>query len=195
MADKKGWAIVGGILLCAAAAAAQAQRRGNEKPQPQTVSAPDVYRAPSVFTELPGKIVLDLKRRGCTIPQQAYTREKTNIIRGEFARAGETDWAVLCSMHGVSRILVYWNGSEHDPAEIAQLSDQVFLQKDAAGQALFLRGISAVGKEFIWKHYRAYGGTRPPRIDHQGIDDAFLEKASTTWYLYEGKWVQLTGSD
>ena len=29
--------------------------------------------------------------------------------------------------------------------------------------------------------------------DHQGIDDAFLEKASVTYYWYEGKWLDPSG--
>jgi hypothetical protein len=33
------------------------------------------------------------------------------------------------------------------------------------------------------------------RIDHNGIDDAFLEKASITWYWYKGRWMQLQGAD
>jgi hypothetical protein len=45
------------------------------------------------------------------------------------------------------------------------------------------------------RHYRAYGGPEPPPIDHHGIDDAFLEKGSITWYFYRGKWLQLTGAD
>jgi hypothetical protein len=32
-------------------------------------------------------------------------------------------------------------------------------------------------------------------MNHQGIDDAFLEKASVTYYYYRGKWLQLTGAD
>jgi hypothetical protein len=44
-------------------------------------------------------------------------------------------------------------------------------------------------------HYRAYGGPKPPPIDHQGIDDAFLEKASVTFYFHKGNWLQLTGAD
>jgi hypothetical protein len=33
----------------------------------------------------------------------------------------------------------------------------------------------------------------PPPIDHDCIDDAFLEKASITWYWHDGDWVQLQG--
>jgi hypothetical protein len=45
------------------------------------------------------------------------------------------------------------------------------------------------------RHYRGYGGPQPPPIDHHGIDDAFLEKASITWYFNNGKWLRLQGAD
>jgi len=44
-----------------------------------------------------------------------------------------------------------------------------------------LSEISAVDRKFILRHYRAYGGPNPPPIDHNGIDDSFLEKASVIW--------------
>jgi hypothetical protein len=117
------------------------------------------------------------------------------VIRGRFAKAGQLDWAVLCSVHGVSRILVYWNGREQNPAEIARFEDRFYLDKDAVGKSLFRRVIDPVNERFILKHYRAYGGPTPPPIDHQGIDDAFIGKASVTWYFYDEKWIKLTGAD
>ena len=50
--------------------------------------------------------------------------------------------------------------------------------------------LAVLACDFIMRHYRAYGGPRPPPIEHQGIDDAFLEKASVTWYFYNGKWLR-----
>jgi hypothetical protein len=101
----------------------------------------------------------------------------------------------LCSTGGTSRILVFRNGSEKDPAAIAAREDRIYLQGTDATTAGYSRGISAVGKDFILRHYKAYGGPKPPPIDHQGIDDAFIEKASITWYFYDGKWWRLTGAD
>lgn len=150
---------------------------------------------PAAFPELPGSVVRELQRRGCTIPQEAFSKRAHNAIRGEFARAGQTDWAVLCSVKGVSTILVFWNGSENAPAEIAPAEDRNYLQTITATEIGFSRGISAVGKDFILRHYQAYGGPTPPPIDHQAIDDAFIEKASVTWYLQGGKWLRLTGAD
>jgi hypothetical protein len=118
----------------------------------------------------------ELQRRGCTIPQEAFTKKRHNVIRGVFAKPGQSDWAVLCSVKGVSTILVFWNGSEKNPAEIARMEDRNFLQGITADQIGFARGITPVGKDFIIRHYNAYGGTKPPPVDHHGIDDAFIEK-------------------
>src|SRR5947208_17097962 len=61
------------------------------------------------------------------IPQEAFspanTKKANNVIKGEFARPGQTDWAVLCSVKGVSTILVFWNGSENNPAALLPAAD------------------------------------------------------------------------
>ena len=151
--------------------------------------------SPSAFSEIPINIVRELQRRGCTIPQTVYSKKPHNVIRGYFARPGQTDWAILCSVKGVSTILVFGSGSEKNPAEIATLEDRIFLQGISPDKTGYSRAITPVGKDFIMRHYDAYGGEKPPPTDHQGIDDAFLEKASVVWYFYDGKWMKLTGAD
>jgi hypothetical protein len=150
---------------------------------------------PAGFPQIPRNIVRELRRRGCTVPQETFSNKPNNVIRGEFAKSGQTDWAVLCSVNGVSTILVFWNASETSPAAIAPLEDRNFIQGITPGKIGFSRGIAPVGRDFIMRHYNAYGGPEPPQIDHQGIDDAFLEKASVTWYFERGKWLKLTGAD
>jgi len=150
---------------------------------------------PTAFPMLPLAVVRDLQHRGCTIPQEAFSKTPSNVVSGQFARRGQTDWAVLCSIHGVSSILVFWNGSAVSPAELARSEDKTYLQGLGGEKIGFSRGIAAIGSDFIMEHYRAYGGPKPPRIDHQGINDAFLEKASVVQYFFDGKWLQLTGSD
>jgi hypothetical protein len=105
------------------------------------------------------------------------------------------DWALLCSVNRVSTILVFWNGSEKNAAKVATMEDRIFLQGITPDRIGFSRAIAPVGKDFIMRHYRAYGGPKPPNIDHQGIDDTFIEKASTTHYFHQGKWLKLTGAD
>jgi hypothetical protein len=65
----------------------------------------------------------------------------------------------------------------------------------AVNQIGYSRAISPVGREFIMRHHQGYGGVKPPPIDHQGIDDAFVGKASVVLYFYRGKWLELTGAD
>jgi hypothetical protein len=154
-----------------------------------------VRLSPTAFPELPRNVVRELQRRGCTVPQEAFTKKPHNVIRGEFGKPGETDWAVLCSVKGVSTILVFWNGSENNSGAIASMEDRNFLQGITANEIGYSRGIRPAGKDFIMRHNQAYGGPKPPPIDHQGIDDAFIEKASVTWYFHEGKWLKLTGAD
>ncbi|MCZ6760793.1 MAG: hypothetical protein O7D29_10570, partial [Gemmatimonadetes bacterium] len=79
--------------------------------------------------------------------------------------------------------------------ELASRPDRGYLQSIGNGQIGFSRQLSTDGRELMLAHYRAYGGPKPPPIDHQGIDDSFLEKASIVLYFHEGKWLQLTGAD
>ena len=55
--------------------------------------------------------------------------------------------------------------------------------------------IDSVGKNFIVEHRKDYGDPAPPPIDHDGIEDRFLEKGSTVHYFDGGQWLSLTGSD
>jgi hypothetical protein len=150
---------------------------------------------PAVFRELPINLIKELERRGCTIPQETYSKKRNNVIKGAFAKPGQTDWAVLCSVKGVSTILVFWNGSEKNPAALAPTEDRIYIQGVKKYQFWYSRGIRAIGRDFIMRHHQAYGGPQPPPINHQGIDDALVEKTSVVWYFYEGQWLKLTGAD
>ena len=136
-----------------------------------------------------------LQRRGCTIPQVPMIDGRHNVIVGEFLKPGQTDWAVLCSVGGVSSILVFWNGSETNPAEIVKRKDLDRLQSGVGDQIVFSSAIASVGRGYILEHYKAYGGEKPPAIDHQGINDIFYGKASEVLYFYRGSWLHLTGAD
>jgi len=142
----------------------------------------------SKFAALPDGIQQDLRHRGCTIPQPLDTRKLQNVIRGTFRDPKQTDWAVLCDIgpKNTSMILVYWNGNPSHPA---------VLERQPLLNAPCWRTIDAVGKAYIMEHYRAYGGPRPPVIDHQGIDVGICDKASTISYLHRGRWLTLTGAD
>ena len=96
----------------------------------QTPPARIVQLSPAAIPGLPANLVKELERRGCTIPQEAPTKKSSNVIKGAFAKPGQTDWAALCSVNGVSTILVFWKGSEKNPAALAPWKDSNYL--DAA---------------------------------------------------------------
>lgn len=79
-------------------------------------------------------------------------------------------------------------------SEIARFADKNFLQADG-GEITFSRTMSAVDRKYILDHYQVYGGPKPPPINHQGIDDGFMGKASVVRYFDRGHWLRLQGAD
>jgi len=155
---------------------------------------------PNAFTELPASVTADLNRRGCMIPQvpDGVGLEKPgphNVIKGEFAKPGQTDWAVLCSVNRVSSILIYWNGSVKGVSEIEKRPDLLHLQGWGGNRIIYDRHIAPAAAGTIMKDYQGNGGPKPPPLDHLGIDDQFVGKASVVQYFYDGKWLHLTGAD
>jgi hypothetical protein len=149
---------------------------------------------PDAFAELPPAVVSELRRRGCQIPQPPASAP-VNVIRGEFFAAGSRDWAVLCSARRSVSVLVFPEGSAAGVRELAAFAEDTHIQDFGRGVMEYSRGITPVGRDYILEHYQAHGGPAPPPIDHQGINDAFLEKASVVHYFYQGKWLGLTGAD
>jgi hypothetical protein len=74
-------------------------------------------------------------------------------------------------------------------------ADANTLQSGGSTAIEYSRAIAPLGHEYILMHYRTYGGPEPPAIDHQGISDSFVGKASVVHYFYAGKWLELTGAD
>jgi hypothetical protein len=176
------------VLICSTQANAQDKK--------QLADNEIVRLSPTAFPHLPKSIMRYLQARGCTVPQTFDNATPHNVIRGQFAKRGQFDWAVLCSRNRVSSILIFWNGSTRTVAEIAKTPDDDFLQTvNSNGKQGFSRFIGVVGKNFILEHYKRYGGTKPPPISHQGIEDGFVEKASMVHYFYRRRWLELQGSD
>jgi len=147
------------------------------------------------FPELPAAVAGVLRARNCRVPQPSPEGPPRNVIRGEFFAKGEAGWAVFCSANHSTALLAFRNDRDTNPDTVNTSEDRHYLQGLDGSQIGYSREITAAGRDFILRHYRAYGGPEPPPIDHQGIDDAFLEKASITWYFYQGKWLRLQGAD
>ena len=147
------------------------------------------------FPQLPPVVAAVLRGRHCTVPQPSPAGAPRNVIRGEFFAKGAMGWAVLCSVNSSTALLAFRDGLDTNPRTLSTSEDLGYLQELEHGKFSYSRLITAVSRGFIMDHYRAYGGPAPPPIGHQGIDDAFLEKASVTWYHHKGQWLRLQGAD
>jgi hypothetical protein len=156
-----------------------------------------VRLAPPAFSNLSRAIRRYLERRGCRIPQSFARKDPHNVIRGRFTRAGQVDTAVLCSNSTSSSILVFRGGTTSDVAELAPQPDSTFLQAiDARGNFGYSREVEVASASHIRQHHEEFGGAEPPdRIDHDGLEDIFVEKASIIWYWDAAQWLMLQGSD
>ena len=151
---------------------------------------------PDAFPDMPAVVRTELKKRGCTIPQSPEVDEQpNNVVRGRFTSAGQRDIAVLCSVKGVSTVLVFRGGTVTSIAELAPMEDAGFLQTTGPGSIAFSRVLGVARPEHIRLYYKEFGGPTPPTLDHDGINDAFAGKASTVRYWFRGKWLELTGMD
>ena len=153
---------------------------------------------PSAFPDLPRDIAAELERRGCRIPQATfYDSQPHNVISGEFARRGQTDWAVLCSTNGVSELLVFWGGEHRCPNRLPHGADRGCFQ-DVMGDGTMAYSclIARADEKYITEKLALYRMSETaPLIDHDGINDIFAEKASSVLYCHEGRWLDLPGAD
>ncbi len=158
-----------------------------------------VRLAPSRFPAIPAGVKRDLERRGCRIPQLSEdtgVREPHNVIRGAFTGPHRVDWAILCSVYDTSQILVYRRGGAGATDSLGRRADRDYLQGLTAERIGFSREIGIATAADIRGYAEAYDGPAPPVVlDHLGIHDAFWGKFSGIYYLFDGKWLKLQGSD
>lgn len=146
------------------------------------IAQPKITRlAPAAFRAVPQRVRRDLVKRGCLVPQTSVDAAPHNAVHGAFLARGADDWAVLCSVRGSSSIVVYHDGKR--VASLATAADKTYIQSGARG--------AGSGAGFSRRILRI----RPPRADHDGIEDSFLEKGSTTWYFARARWRRIQGAD
>ena len=166
--------------------------------EPNITSKDNVTRlSPDAFAELPLEIREALKTRGCTIPQAYVPESPHNVIQARFTKADTLDIAVLCSRDQKSSILVFLGGLAEEMKELASEPDRMFLQGGVDGDIWFSRRIDVISPQTIRKYLEWHGDEVPdlPPLDHDGIDDNFVGKASVIWYWREGQWMGLPGAD
>jgi hypothetical protein len=140
------------------------------------------YMAPAAFPELPSSVVRELENRKCLVPQYPKTwkaPDHINVVRGEFAKTGQKDWAVVCSTPTEVSLLVFWNASDKGFAEVPLGTSDGYIVG------------GSVPKETLLEKYK--GKLPGVVIDHDafGITDA--NNRSIVRYFDAGKWIQLGG--
>ena len=151
--------------------------------------------APSAFADLPGAVRRDLEQRGCTIPQSYPDSAAHNVVRGTFTSGAQSDIAVLCLRDSTSSILVYRAATADSVIELAPMPHSRMELTSAGDVFTFSRAVGVADSTFIRTRFERYGGPKPPMLDHEGINDIFVGKASVVWYWHGGRWLQLQGSD
>jgi hypothetical protein len=150
---------------------------------------------PKAFTSLPAPVRAALERRKCFIPQSKEYPEPHNVIKGHFRSARQLDWAVLCSRNDSSQVFVFWAGRANRIDSLGPTSDMGYLQGLGPQGIGYSRVISAATPEQILEYAREFDGPIPPQPIHDGIEDAFVGKASWIAYFTGKKWISLAGAD
>jgi hypothetical protein len=91
-----------------------------------------------------------------------------------------------------SSILLFRHATDHHLEELARLADKNQLQRSGGGTVAYSRQIEPAGRASIVDHCRAHCDTEQPFIDHHGIGDHLVERASVSHYSCEGRWLRLS---
>lgn len=153
--------------------------------------------APEEITALPAAVRADLHRRGCTIPQAFTARKPANFAHGTFLGTEHDDWAVLCSIERSSRILVYPGGTAHGVVEVPNslARDSDYLQQIGGGRIGFSRAVAAIAPTPAHRLQQQFLGRIAVRLQHAGIEDAFVDKVSAVRYFNGKRWLRVQGMD
>lgn len=154
--------------------------------------------APSEIPGLPGEVRTELERRGCRIPQPFDAKRIENFTQGSFFQRRGKDWAVLCSVARVSRVLVFPKGSSDEVQEVpgSRRKDAEYLQATGGGAIGFSRRIRAISPATAHRYQRTYAPKdEHVRLRHDAIEDAFVQKASEVLYFDGDKWIRAQGVD
>jgi hypothetical protein len=154
------------------------------------------YLKPEDFPTLPASVKLAVKSSGCEIPQSSDAAMPHNIIRGQFARTGQWDWAVVCSKKNFSTILVLWGGKTRCSKKVwGPYQDQEVSrgldQRPNTISHYFLRITTFPAASFMKR-----GATHLPVLpSHDTLEFIWPELGGSVQYCTAGKWVELSYAD
>src|ERR1700681_2783024 len=129
------------------------------------------YLKPSALPAVPRSVMRELTRRHCVVPQP-HLGKTTNVVRGAFARRGQSDFAVLCQSGRSVSLLIFWSGS----ARVTTVQHHaVYEGKEEE--------IGRLGPRDVERFLAI------PMADHDGIASGYWACCTTTvHYLRRNKW-------
>jgi hypothetical protein len=151
----------------------------------------------SSFPQLPSNIVELLNHRGCTIPQTYEAHHPENVIHANFAQAGSSDWAVLCSVKGTVSLLVFFDGGagQTEPIVLASSPETERLQThDASGVLGFNWGIDPATPQQVHEA-QSNMKHRPALVDHDALADSTIEQHTIYHFYANSNWSLLETAD
>jgi hypothetical protein len=142
----------------------------------------------SSFPELPPAIVEQLTQRECLIPQTYEARRPENVVHASLERSGSSDWAVLCSSHGIVSLLVIFGAAPTQPMTIATAAESQRVQVHYGNSVLgFDWGIDPATPDRV--HEAQIGlSPRPRRLDHDALADSVVDRTTLYHYYDQGSW-------
>jgi len=146
------------------------------------------------FPALPAAVVGQLDERKCMVPQTYEARAPENVVHASLERRGSDDWAVLCSVNGATTLYVFFQSQPDAPIALRHQRDTEWLGSEMLGAYGSAWGIARRGSSQM-RAVKGAGVSTPRSFDHDGIDDAFVDKSSTTHYFEDGKWIILDNSN
>ncbi|HJP86216.1 MAG TPA: hypothetical protein VJ852_09515 [Gemmatimonadaceae bacterium] len=153
------------------------------------------------FPDLPSSVRTTLVQRQCQIPVPG--RHPSNVIKGAFTAKGATEWAVLCSVNDTSQILILNATSGAVLDSLNKSANAGWIQSYVTPKWLFSRVIALVPVHVLNvvppdsadEDVLNYSAWFPKPIDHDAIDQYFIDKAGETYYFAQGRWFSTISSD
>lgn len=140
----------------------------------------------TAFPELPQPVVATLNDHHCLVPQTYEARRPENVIHGAFEKQGSDDWAALCAVNGMTTLYVFFQSHPGEPIALRQQRNIDWLGAEVIGAYGSAWGIALRRPSHIPV---AKSTQLQPPLDHDGIEDSYIEKSTTVHYFQNGSWV------
>lgn len=159
------------------------------EPWSSVIAATLVRRLPPrAFAALPDQLRRVLEAKRCRVPQTwlGWREEPNNVISGSFTRAGQLDWAALCSDGESSQIVVLWGGTVGCDSAPTAVPDK-HSTSTMDGEVAFAATILVFDLAPIAQGRAGW----PPH----GIEYVYEGRASVIYACRGGRWQAISGAD